>query len=386
LQALEVCRYYYPRFRDFEPLCYVYAWSIYYTAIAGKADKVRLDDLLKAANGILILTRQEDVYSPYSLAVSKVLDRLKGTEPFPATKVLEWTSKLRPELLDANPVTFEDKEGISRKLVSKREQFYLLRCKALFITKAFEDCLETVNQALAAVTTFTAGTDIWLNRYKALSLAETGKPEAALSILQQIWLSKKEWFIAGEIAGLLAKAGDLVKSLDWHLKALLIPGDDSKRLNVFKSMAKVLMESGKMELALQHYEVVALIRAENDWRADVVVAEILSTNKYVVGKEGSSVVVLKSLNRSWMALQESKEQRLQGKILSLLPHGKAGFIGTIDNQSYYFEMRSVRGDRRKVVVGCEVSFVLEEGFDQRKQRKVMNAVRVVPGIQPGIQF
>jgi YHS domain-containing protein len=68
--------------------------------------------------------------------------------------------------------------------------------------------------------------------------------------------------------------------------------------------------------------------------------------------------------------------KYSGKIKSILPNGKAGFVETDNGKSYYFSLREFKGKSEKAQVNQYVTFYLEEGYDAKKDRKVMNAVRV----------
>ncbi|MDR1737916.1 MAG: hypothetical protein LBR66_03745, partial [Candidatus Symbiothrix sp.] len=84
----------------------------------------------------------------------------------------------------------------------------------------------------------------------------------------------------------------------------------------------------------------------------------------------------KKLVEVWRKL-EVRSQKLEGKIKTILPGGKAGFVETAKGKSYYFSMRDFKGKPALAQVGKQVEFFLEEGFDAKKGKKTMNATEVV---------
>ena len=63
-------------------------------------------------------------------------------------------------------------------------------------------------------------------------------------------------------------------------------------------------------------------------------------------------------------------------IEKILEGNAAGFVKTSEGKQYYFSMREAKSLKHKVVVGCPVSFDLEDGFDKKKQVATKNAVRL----------
>jgi len=82
------------------------------------------------------------------------------------------------------------------------------------------------------------------------------------------------------------------------------------------------------------------------------------------------------LRKIWNTLKFNAQPQYTGKIKSILPNGKAGFVETDKGKTYYFSLREFRGKREKAQVNLPVTFYLEEGYDAKKDRKTMNAVRV----------
>lgn len=375
--ALDFCRKAYPRFPQFGALNNCYAWAIYYQVLQN-GEKVSEDDFFKAAKGIVRLCKTEDAYSPFVLAVFKVLERLTAKKSFAADKVLAWCALLNPANLDDTTFVFTDAKGKNVEMASKRERFFAWQTKALLLAGKNEDCIAAVHQAFELVSKFHYGNECWLRRNEALAVAALGENKVAIRLLSSIWAKRKEWFLAWDMAKIAFEKADSTLAWEWCVKAVALPGDAVLRVGLYKLMGDVLMQKGDVKTALQHYELVELIREENNWAKDSFVTTILLENKVTTGLKGSSLAVLDALKGFWKEAITSQSPNYQGVVSSMLAHGKAGFVKAVDGKSYYFQLRDVKAkDRGQIIVGSEVCFSLVEGFDKAKNKAVWNAVQIV---------
>ena len=69
------------------------------------------------------------------------------------------------------------------------------------------------------------------------------------------------------------------------------------------------------------------------------------------------------LKKTWHAWREAYNPRLNGRIVTLLGEGAAGFIRTDDDASYYFRAKGIHG---KLEQGAAVTFRTAPGFDRKK--------------------
>ncbi|MFZ4545376.1 MAG: hypothetical protein ACOYOA_15090, partial [Saprospiraceae bacterium] len=143
-ELLELCRSTYRLQPTFEAMNTLYAWAIYYTSV--KNEKVSEAELLKAVKGIMQLCTQENEYSPYTLAVMKVLDKLSAKQKFPAAAIMEWIAKLDLDELDTNGSSFTDDKGKTIAIASRYEQVMSLLAKAQHMHGDHTACIATVEQ------------------------------------------------------------------------------------------------------------------------------------------------------------------------------------------------------------------------------------------------
>ena len=352
--ALDICRQAYKLNPDFEPVKGLYAWCIYYTEITSQVkDEAQF---FRAAEAITHLAKQDDKYSAYSATIFKVLEYLTNKFPYPADKILEWTGKLNPQVLDDKSFAFTDKEGKERETASKKEQYYMLHSRALLEKGAFDECIRTCEEGLKTFDKLHYDNDVWFRWRIALSYEGLGEFEKSLHLQLELLQTKKEWFIQKEIAEQYYRLGDYKKALQYALDSALNFGDTNKKINTYIVLTNSLKQLGKNEEALLHENFIASLKNREQ------------------NKEAES-----ELRKLWNRLKFDTQPQYTGKIKTILPSGKAGFVETDKGKSYYFSLRDFRGKREKAQVNQLVTFYLEEGYDAKKDKKTMNAVRVEVG-------
>ena len=374
-EALEVCRDVFRTNPEFPNIKNVYAWSIYYTEI--KKNKIENEPIFfKAAEAIVQLCRQEDKFSPYTLTVFKVIEYLK-TKAIPnSDQILQWADKLDPVLLETEPFQFVDDTGKKRELASKREQYFMFRSTALFDKELWVECINCCEQALRLIPKFHYSNDIWFKRKIALSQRKVGETENALSLLKEILQTKKEWFIQSEIAEILFDKGEHDKALELAVDAALNFGDTDKKLNLFILLAEILKAKGEIDVARKHIAFIYKIRATNNWRIPQELLQQINSYQIDIQNITDLDEQQRELKRSWNQLKFKNKKQYSGKIKTILPNRNAGFIESVNGESYYFQIREFNGRRHEAREGVRVNFYLEDGFDRKKNRIVKNAVKV----------
>jgi len=383
--VLEISRAVYKMKPDFAHNNNVYAWCIYYTGI--KVDKVVDEEkFFKAANGIIKILEQEDKSQKmgndfpcvYTLAVFKVLDYLSDKAIYPADKILEWTGKLNPELLDIQPFSFTTDEGKQRENASPKERYYTMRSKALLEKEMYNECIELSDKALKILTQFHYDNDIWLKRNFALSKAGLKDYDIAIEQLKEILKRKKEWFIQSDIAKILYTQKKYDEALQYSIDAALNIGEVGKKIKLYQLLASVLKVQGKLEEAKKHIELVYLVRQEHNWKIKDNLNSLLKSYNIDTTKLPTLNQLQNELKQIWEKLKFSGQPLLEGKIKNILQTGKAGFIESNDKKSYFFSVKEFRGKKELLKQGQRVSFYLEEGFDKKKNQPTKNAVNVKP--------
>jgi tetratricopeptide (TPR) repeat protein len=360
-RCLDICRKVYVRYRDFKMIRNVYAWSIYHSEIKKietRSGASPFDEatFLRAGEGILKLSTQDDTFSPYTLTVMKVLDYLSEKQNYPTDKILEWTQKLNPAILDRQPFSFTGKDNKPREIASKLEQYYMLRTRALLEKGDWDECIRLCEEALKNIDNMHYDNDVWFRWRIALSYEGLQQFQKSLDLQLDLLKRKKEWFIQKEIAEQYYSLGDYGKSLQYAIDSALNFGDTAKKINTYIVLKNVLEKLGKTEEARLHAGFIEKIKRKDE-NLDNDSAE---------------------LKKIWNVLKFSDSKQFSGVIRSILPNGKAGFVETGNKKSYYFSMRDFKANQKKAVAGMQVTFYLEEGYDAKKDRKTMNAIHIIP--------
>ncbi|MDR1403385.1 MAG: hypothetical protein LBJ60_06760 [Tannerellaceae bacterium] len=351
--ALDICRKVYAKCRNFNLFKTVYAWAIYYSEIS--REKIADENMFfRAGEGILKLSQQNDKYSPYTKTIFKILNYLSEKSVYRADKMLEWTDKLNPALLDSDPFSITDKEGKQREFASKKEQYYMLRTRALLEKGEFDECIRLCEEALSVFDKLHYGNEIWFRWRIGLSYEGLGEYEKSLNLQLELLKKKKEWFIQKEIAEQYYRLGEYEKSLQYALDSAMNFGDADKKINTYICLANVLEKLKKMDEAKLHTALIEKLKQKNQ----------------------SVDEDIKALKGVWRTLKYGASPRYLGIIKTILPNGKAGFVETDARKSYYFSMRDFKGKPENAQPGLCVTFNLKEGFDAKKNKKTMNAVEI----------
>lgn len=370
---LQVCRSYYPVYPLFDSLNTLYAWAIYYSAM--KDANASEEQLLKAAEGIVRLCSADNIYSPYNLAVKRVLEMLASKQTFPATTILQWIARLKWQSLDKNPGVITDLSGRRIDLASDFEKVLVLKAKAHYFSGNFDSCISTCKSGLMELNRFHYGNEHWIRRLCARSQAALGNKNEALSELKAIYAQRKEWFIAADIAQLLIDTNAYEQALFFLIQAADAHGDMEKKIKVYKMLATVYTMLKKTKLATDHYELVNLIRNDFNWASDAEVRSILNEAGRISGENGSSSALYSKLKDHWKAEKSTYFPRQSGKIRKIMPDGRSGFVESNTGGSFYFMFKNIKGLRGRIPLeGNEITFELEEAFDKKKNKVVMNAV------------
>ncbi len=373
--ALDICRKVYKMNSNFKLLRNLYAWCVYYTEIA--VDKVKNEQqFFKAGNAIINLTEKDDKFSPFTITVLKILDYLNNKQVYQPDLVLEWSDKLKPELLDTSPFTYKDKSGKSRENPSKREQYFMYRTKALLEKGEYKECILTCENALKSINKFHYDNDVWFKWRIALSYKYLKEYSKALEILNSILLVKKEWFIQKEISEIYFLQEKMQDALKFALDSALNFGSTEMKVNLYKLLADIFRLNNDLEKAKKHIEYIYCIKTNSGNKIDVKTQKWLDEFGVTISGHVDQKIIEKELKELWNNLKFKDQKQLTGVIKNIISDGKAGFIEAEDKKQYYFKSKDFKSKISYLKKGQRVKFYLQEDFDKKKNRKTLNAVNI----------
>lgn len=372
-EALDACRKAYTLNKVHKAIRGLYAWSIFDCEIKGKETLVEAD-LSKAVEGIGKLTSSDDPMSPYAPAVFALVDHLEKQGK--TEKMLHWTSKLKPESLSTEASSFKTKEGKLVKVASHREKWYSLHTKALLENDKHDECAELCKKALEELSVFHNDNDIWFKRRIAKCEMHRKNYDTALKLFEEIHQKKKDWFVQFDIAGVHLAKNDKTKAMKYALNAALSPAAIEFKGDLFLFLANLMSESGEAENAALHLLLNIRIREEKKWK----VSDDLHNKATQFGVDLTDSRTSEQLHQVVKKIWEQRIGALDppqtGRIKKILENGKGGFIETADGNSFYFSMKSVVGSSKNAVIGADVTFNLEDGFDKKKNIPSKVAVNI----------
>ena len=378
VKALEICREVYQKHPKFENGNNLYAWCIYDTEIKKSDEDIDNDrkSFFKAASAILELTSQSQ-YSPYAKTVFKVIDYItKNNASYPASDVLQWVNRLDAQSLSQEPFPYKDREQKNREIPSDNEKYYAIKTKALYKDCAYQECINLCNTGLSEIKKFHYSNDIWLKRRIALSKSKLGDKENALSELENILKSRKEWFIQYELAKISYEIGEKDKALSYCVDAALNFGKDEHKWELFLFMAQILKDMGEIDTAKKHLSFAVKIREENDWKISETLNKMIADYKIEDLGHLKRKELFKQLKSFWESKKYSSLPFMNGTVKTILSNGKAGFITGDDQNDYYFEVRGFKGNIRTLNIGLKVKYNITDSFDMKKNRETKKAVNI----------
>ena len=374
--AVEVCQRGRSIKPDFDRLNQIYGWALYDVYMKGIDETLDHNQFFKAANEIVSLTKQE-LYSPFTWIVFRMVDYLKK-KPNPSyATILEWLDKLKPELLSREERSAPQSDEHNDTYASEQEKWYTTRVRALLEMNRHNECIELCTQVLSMFTSFHHDYDIWLHWYRARSLRAENRLEEALSDLKYVETKKREFFVKHEIALVYFQMGDLQNAIGIAAQASLGRAGLEFEWEMFLHMAQILNALGDTEHAQEHTMLAFKIRQENNWNIPNELMEIirklgLNTSIDVTARE-----LHKRLRPFWETLKPRTETAFKGRIEKLHANGKSGFIRGEGGNTFFFAMRSVLVNPAQLAIGVDVGYNQSSVKNRDTGKEETHAVDVV---------
>lgn len=372
-QALDISHEGLKRFPESVFLKNTYSWAIFYLHIQPEPVN-RRDVFFKAARAIMRFSDPANKYSPYTITVFSVIDLLELNYELNADQILEWIHRLDPKHLDKAPFEFVNAKDKTVVNASAFEKYYAILIKALYETGHYETCIVKADEALSEIKHFHNGNEIWIPRNKALSMHALGQHQECVDILSSLVVLKPEWYIRMEMALAYEAMQVWDKAFEFAMAAAGQKSPDGMKVNLYMLLARLFRQRGQHREACLHAAWANQVRIKQDWPEDDDAVEMMRQLDpgFVTP---SPAEMIRELNSIWAAGQP-EQARLKGKIKTLFPNGSAGFITSADGKDYFFLLRDFHGRKERLVKDCNVTFVVVEGFDRKKQKPAKNAADI----------
>lgn len=319
-------------------------------------------------------------------------------------KVSYWIAKLDPDKLSREEYKYKNEEGKDRVKASPQEDYYSILSDLKLKERKYEECIEICNYALGHFKKFNYDNDIWFKRRKALSLIELGKQDEGFEILLNLSSNRKgeKWFIFHEIAKIYLEKVEFAQALDYCIKAIALPRDEDKKINLYADTARCLFKLNRLEDARLLADFISAVTAKENLKQKSDILKIFdyfkikpedisdpksaffTTKKKVLDMFGVSqkdnfnkkIGERRGMDRN--ASNDKEPQQLyQGKVIKILhdnEKGKDGFLRS-ENKQHYFTVSSKFHLTPEIEVGSLVEFkILPAQEGKKEQVRIMKII------------
>ena len=373
--ALNVTRDVYKLYPNFELNNRLYAWCIYYTEIA--VEKPDKNNLLKAVVGITKLSKQDDKYAPYTIAVMKTTGFF--LTPFDHQNIIVLTNLLDPNLLDNNPFQFTDVRGKEFELAGNLEKYYQIRTKALLRAGRYEDCINLCETAMNQLQKFHYDNDIWFRFKMANAYQHTQQYDKAEQLLLQVVERKQDWFVYHQLAELMVAANSDIQqdAIRYICNALKDRRDTNLKLPAYELFMNICLKLNLNFQAILTWKLIIAIRNENKWKISEQFLEFGDTfgagdTQYIM--DLSLPEMLKKWNNEAYFVLRNRLIKFKGTILFVDVVKKFGAL--IDNDNKKHNFRLPKNANYLPQKGDKVEYILQKYWDYKYNKVSHTAVNI----------
>lgn len=377
-EAINICKEIYHKWPTFKYNNDLLCWSLYEKYIKPLSEESSFQEIRKMiiiAEFILKTCKQEGKKSAYECTVFKVVDILKLRNNVNENEILRWLDRLDYMNLSNETITFNLNDGRQKEGASRIEEFFSIKTKALEKSQLYEECIKWCDIAFETINKFHYDNDIWikLRRYYCICMTSEGENfNNSIKEIEMLANKKRHWSIFSKIFDCYFKAGEYQRAIVYGSKALLSKDPIDKKVALLYNFGVALEKIENFEDAIKHFILVRDIRNNAGWSINQDLKEKL--NYY----NKSLNVGIRELNELWLDYSQSDSNMLNGTILSIMPHGKSGFIKD-GEKNYFFRAASILSGYKLLKVGKSVSYRIIESFDAKKQVNSFEAVDITIG-------
>ncbi len=360
------------KFPDFE-------WGrkeVVWTRIQGQFNKLPEDSLLSTvvniANSIMALNPD---FLANKLTVFKVLKFAKKHGDWDC--IADWVDKIDPASLSDKPIKIED----GREGWCDQEIWHNFKINSLL---EHNDPDSALSQCIALEGKYPKNAKFF-SRLKALSYRHLKKYDESIAIYQKLCsIRRPDWWLLHEYGKVLNDSDNKKDALQKFCQAALLCSKLTMLVKLFQDIGDLCVHFNQKEEALYHYQLVKLIRLENNWP----IPSIINSSLQALEKENSSINVPQNTSSCLIACKKLWLQQLEGSNFSgskrEFKKGLRGKISIVSDRPICFinskeELSAICFQNElpsSVLNGDIVFFDAEPSFDKKKNCESWRAVRV----------
>lgn len=374
------------KFKEFKNINNVIGWSLYYGVIKNFNEEVdNVNNILKCVDYITTICEQEK-FSPYELVVQKIIKIIYSKVD---TQIDYRLGNKYLDLLDPDKLSNEQrvvkKDGIEKKVMSERENWYLKKTKSLYELKMYSECLEIINNKLPVEKEFYSTPSVLIRgrfsesvekilRYRqACCYIALSDYITAKKILLDLTGRFTDWWIYEKLYQIYKNKGKFKSALKNASIALLRDNQHKARVKMLEDVGDYLMNNGYTKEAQYHYSLVRLVRKEEGWKESNRMETLINDETVKLSDKRDT---LKYLNDFWKTYKYMGVKFRKGTIDRIMEGGTSGFVNCTNGNRYYFVINSFLKKPKNINIGDRVKFIPTEGFDKKKNRKSLQATDI----------
>lgn len=357
------------KFDDFK-IRNVYSWLIFDVCIKKKDLKEiqRYEKHIELASQLVHQKnlRSDSTYPcPITIAILKMVDTYSDVS-FNAQKVKDWLSKLNVESLSLKTTKINSPKG-EIELASDYEKYHSLMSKALFKLGEFKDCLVLSKSALSTINDFHFNNDLWFKMRVALCEEKLGNHEESERILITLLESKEgsdKWFLYRDIAEIYFEQNEYGKAWKFAVDGAFFGNEPHFLINLYLLQARILFKLKRTEKIELLANLVASIIKEQGWKIKSEHDKLLKYCNIIINEVKPTKIYFKEAQKFWEKERYNGKELIFGKIISVIPNGKAGQIIDEKGIKYKFSKKFVLNKVRdlKDFKGYKVTFYPMKGL------------------------
>lgn len=362
-EALDICRYIYPKNKQSKYIQNLYAQCIYYTQI--KASSIPpLDVIRKAVKAMVSLSPPHQEYSLSAKAVFFLCKQLMKQPNIPWTEIESWLNLMDPDLLSKSVFQSKSSGGKMVEFASEQEEWYSIMIRVKGGLNQPEEMLKLLGETNKRNIRWHYQNDIWFKRKEAFAHRQLGNLKEAERLLHEILRKKQDWFIYSDLGDVLEPKPE---KLEAYSKAALAGGELKMKIDLFKRMADLIKgDKGYIETYQDLLLLMARIRLENGWSLPEELEQQLEQEQIDLGSVNSAKEAFdKVLNFCKNTI--GHEEKFIGKVKLIHGNGLSGIIRGDNGKEYFFSMKTFSQKGINVVIGMPVQFGLIDSFDKKRQ-------------------
>lgn len=369
-KAIAICKHTYLLDKNLKINNDLMGWCVYEKYFKNKKESYSAHEIeqLESVGQAIINIIEQSPKSAYDHIIFSIINiyKKKGDKKSYG-KILEWLNRLDVDLLSTDTFSYVDYKGNNSELQSRKEEYYSLRSKCLITIEEYEECIRCCEDAIEQLENFHYDNDVWIVARKYYAYGMLGEFDKAISGMKNLAIKKNHWSLLFNIAQIYNRAGQSDKAMLYSYKALLSRDPDKMKIKVIYFVAQKLHKLGETDLASLHYFYYMKIREENDWGTSVQV------DNYIKNNPPTEINVSPgSMKKIWINKVKANSKIYTGRISKIMPSKKTGFINFDNNKSVFFRVSEIQG-RCKVVENLNVSFILEDSYDSKKDKITQEA-------------